>query len=36
MARLWAYCRVSTADQTHENQIHEKLRPLVSRLNLGV
>lgn len=21
--RLWAYCRVSTTDQTHENQIHE-------------
>jgi putative DNA-invertase from lambdoid prophage Rac len=23
VVRLWAYCRVSTADQTHENQIHE-------------
>lgn len=23
MARLWAYCRVSTADQNNENQIHE-------------
>ena len=23
MARTFAYCRVSTTDQTHENQIHE-------------